>query len=131
MESLTATTENIIVASRRKCTEDGDYVGALNMLGERLPFSEPAGAIEAEITRLHIIQGNWKSALLVLAEREATTHNDTGPYRDLLSILEAFINVFVSGDLAGALQLATSVWHRDSTTATPDDEDEVLVRLRE
>jgi hypothetical protein len=96
-----------------------------------LPFSEPTGAIQAELIRVYLILGNRKSALRVLAERKVAANRDAGLYHDLLFILEAFINVSVCGDLAGALQVATSMWQGLGLAAAFKDGDEVLVGVHE
>jgi hypothetical protein len=128
MASSLASTEDIIATSRRTWAT-GDYFGAVNILEPMLPFSEPSGAIQAELIRVHLIHGNRKSALLVLAERKVAANPDAGLYHDLFSILEAFINVSVCGDLAGALQVATSMWQRHGTATAFEDGDEVLVSV--
>jgi hypothetical protein len=130
MASSLANTKDKIAASRRICAT-GDYVGAVSILEPILPFSEPPGAIQAELIRVHLILGDRKTALLVLAERNVTANCDAGLYHDLLSILEAFINVSVCGDLAGALQVAVSMWQVHGSAAAFKDGDEVLVSVYE
>jgi hypothetical protein len=130
MAISSATTKTIIAASRQKCAT-GDHFGALHVLRQMLRFSEPAGAIQAELIRVHLIHGDRKSASLVVAETPGASHRNANPYHDLVSILAAYINVSVCGDLAPALQVAASMWQEHGTAAAFKDGDEVLVSTQE
>lgn len=128
--SVVVNTKTTIAASRKACVT-GDYGDAVKVLEARLRFSEPPGAIQAELIRVHLILGDRRSALQVLAEAKVAVNGYAGPYHDLLSIMEAFINVGACGDLAGALEVATSMWQGHGTAAAFSDGDDVRVSVNE
>jgi len=120
----TDTPRRAIASSRRLCV-NGDFALATQALSPWISDSEAGSAIKAEIVRVHLVQGDRKSASSLL--EDVITTESSGPSHDLLSTQAAFINVAACGDLSGALQTASSMWLKYGNEVALMDEDDSLV----
>ena len=101
---------------------------AIQVLNPWISDSEVGSTVKAEIVRVHLVQGDRKSASNLLGD--VITSESTSPSQhDLLIIQAAFVQVATCGDLSGALQIASSMWLKYGNEAAIMDEDDSIVSL--
>jgi len=128
MELADAVNEAIEL-SREQCAK-GDFSAAIRCLAPFASEPEDGYAIKAEMVRVHLVQGDWKSASEVLGDNALVNPSASHTYQDVLMIQMAFVRIATHGDLDDGLQSAHLMWQKYGTEADEIHEDNIKVLLR-